>query len=1032
MNFSAPFIARPIGTSLMAIGLFLVGLVAWLDLPVASLPNIEMPTIRIQASRPGADPTIMAATIAAPIERRLGEIAGITEMSSVSSLGSTRITVQFELGRDIVSAARDVQAALNAAVADLPGDLPSLPTLRKVNPAASPILILALTSKTVKTSDLYDAADTVVAQRIMQLKGVADVTLNGAEQPAIRIRVNPLKLASMGLSVDRIRQTVSAANANSPVGIMHGDTRAIAVATNDQLRTVEEYRNLVIRMGGGNPVRLGDIASVEESTRNTRSSATFNGQPAVLLEITKEGSANVIETVDRVMALIPEIKRWIPEGVEITLLADRTATIRASVHEMQLTLVLAICLVMLTVLAFLRRLAPTIAAGVTVPLSLAGTAAAMWAAGFSIDNLSLMALVVSVGFIVDDAIVMIENVFRHLEEGKSPMKAALDGARQIGFTIISISISLLAAFIPLFFMDGVVGRFLLEFSMTLAFAIVASTIVSLTVTAMICAHLVNRPPSKEATLFDRLFERSLAAIVGAYGRSLAFTLRHNGLMLIVMALTMGATVWLYVTLPRGYIPRDDTGLLIGGMRAAPQVSYQAMEVLQKKAVDIIMQDPAVAGVGATVGGGGRRAAINRGRVFINLKPMAERKVSSQVVASRLRRNLAQVEGLRVFVAPTRDIRVGARESDSEYQITLWGTNVDQIYDWAPKIADAIKPIPGVAEVSTDRDRGGLEARVTIDRQAAARLGVTSQTISTALNNAFSQRQISIIYSPRNQYRVVLEVEPRFQRDPADLQHVYITGRNGAQVPLSAVATVRRTTAPLSVAHDGQFPAVTVSYTLEPEMQIDVATQNIMRKIAELHPPEGLNIDPSGDLAAFREQANKQPLLILAAVIAVYIVLGILYESLAHPLTIISTLPSAGLGALIALKVAGMDISVIALIGIVLLIGIVKKNGILMVDFALEAERQRGLSAREAIHEACLVRFRPILMTTLAAALGAVPLAFGSGAGSELRRPLGVAIIGGMLVSQILTLYTTPAIYVLLDKLHRRFQPKRHEVPAAAE
>ncbi len=603
MNFSAAFIKRPIGTSLLALGLLLVGLVAWMDLPVASLPSVELPTIRISASRPGADPATMAATVAAPLERRLGSIPGVTELTSVNSLGNSRITVQFDLSRDIVGAARDVQAALNGAVADLPGDLPTLPSFRKMNPAAAPVLILAMTSRTIRPSEIYDAADTVVAQRIMQVAGVADVTVSGAEQPAIRIRVDPLKLSAMGLSLDRVRQTVTAANANAPVGIMHGSNQAFAIAVNDQLKSPDDYRSLVIRTANGSPVRLGDIASVEESTRNTRSSATYNGQPAVLLVITKEASANVIETVDRIIGLVPEIKRWIPEGVDIEVLADRTGTIRASVADMQMTLALAIALVMLVVFAFLRRLAPTMAAGITVPLSLAGTAAAMWVVGFSIDNLSLMALAVSVGFVVDDAIVMIENVFRNLEQGKSPMQAALDGARQIGFTIISISVSLLAAFIPLFFMDGVIGRFLREFSLTLAFAIVASTIVSLSVTAMICAHFVRRPPSATATLFDRVVDRSLSGVVALYARTLQVTLRHNGLMLVVMVLTIGLTVALFVRMPKGFIPQDDTGLMFGGMRASPEISYQAMADLQRQAVEIVRRDPAVAGVGASIGGG---------------------------------------------------------------------------------------------------------------------------------------------------------------------------------------------------------------------------------------------------------------------------------------------------------------------------------------------------------------------------------------------------------------------------------------------
>jgi multidrug efflux pump len=1025
MNFSYPFIRRPIGTSLLAIGLFLVGAIAYHFLPVASLPSVDFPTIRVSASRPGADPAVMAATVAAPLERRLGEIAGVTEITSTSSLGSTSITVQFDLGRGIDRAARDVQAALNAALSDLPGDLPSLPTFRKVNPAASPVLIIALTSKTMPPGAIYDAADTVIAQRISQVDGVADVTVSGAEQPSIRVRVNPGAISAAGISFEDVRLAITNANSLIPLGVLEGPRQAEVLQTNDQLRTSAEYRSIVVKTTGSNVVRLADIATIQQATRNSRSAAWFNGQPAVLLIITKQGDANVIETVDRIKELLPELKRWIPASIDISILSDRTATIRASVADMQLTLAATIVLVMLVVFAFLRRGTPTIAAGVTVPLSLAGTCAAMWLVGFSIDNLSLMALAVSVGFVVDDAIVMIENMFRNLEKGHSPMRAAIEGARQIGFTVIAISVSLIAAFIPLLFMGGIVGRLFREFSVTLVFAIAISTLVSLSVTPMICAHFVRAAPSKTATWLDRTMEGLLGRVIAAYGRTLSAVLHHRVLTLIVMAATIALTVALYIKIPKGYFPQDDTGLVFGSTQASPDISFKAMVELQQQVTAIVLADPAVDGVGSSVGGSIGSASVNQGRLFISLKPLAQREgLTTARVVDRLRRKLEQVAGIRLFMVPAQDLRVGGRQGRSQYQFTLWSPHIDELQRWLPQVLDRVRQVPDLVDVSTDREQGGLQLNVSIDRQAAASLGVRVQDIDAALNNAFSQRQISTIYTQRNQYRVILEIDPQFQRDPGDLTRIFVPGNGRTQVPLSAVARFDRGLAPLVVNHQGQFPSVTITFGLRPDMPLETAKANVERAVQGLHMPDIVHAEFAGDVRAFAQTANAQPLLILAALLAVYIVLGVLYESLAHPLTIISTLPAAGLGALLALQLSGSELTVIAFIGIILLIGIVKKNGIMLVDFALEGERQRGLTPEKAIFEASLARFRPILMTTMAALLGAVPFVLATGPGSELRRPLGITIIGGLIVSQVLTLYTTPVIYLLLDKLHRRWSERR--------
>jgi multidrug efflux pump len=1031
-SISEPFIRRPVGTTLLSIGLFLVGVVAYEFLPVAAVPNVDFPSIRVSAARPGADPSVMAATVAAPLERRLGEIAGIDQITSTSSLGSTSIQLQFAIGRDIDRAARDVQAAINAALADLPSDLPSLPRFRKANTAAAPVFVLALTSKTISSSAIYDVADTVIAQRISQVPGVGEVTVSGADQPAVRIALNPVALSDAGIATDDVRLAIINANPLGPVGIFNGGRQSETLSTNRQMRTAAEFRDIMIKSSNGNFVRLSDVADVEDSVRNVRSIAWFNKQPAVLIQITKQGDANVIDTVDRVRELIPELRKWIPGGVEISTLVDRTGTIRASVQDMQLTLLATAFLVMMVVFAFLRRLTPTIAAGVSVPLALAGTCAGMWFAGFSIDNLSLMALAISVGFVVDDAIVMIENMYRNLERGMRPYQAALEGARQIGFTVLSISLSLVAAFTPLIFMDGIVGRLLREFSLTLTFAIVVSTVVSLTTTPMICAHYIKAATSDSATWFDRIVEGTLSRMVAFYASTLRMVLDFPMMTLLVFFATIALTVTLYIKIPKGYFPVDDSGFVIGSTRASPDISFQSMLGLQQQLADIVMADPAVAGIGSVLGGAGGPGGggSNRGVMFISLKAPGERGgMSTAQVIDRLRKDLYRVAGIRLFMFAAQDVRTGGRQSDSDFQYTLSSTDLDLLQKWAPIVGKQMETVEGITDVSSNRDPGGLQLTLSIDRQKASMLGVRVQDIDNALNNAFSQRQISIVYTQRNQYMVVLETDPKFQSDPSNLEHVFVAGAGGAQIPLSTVVHYQRSLSPLAVFHSQSIPSTTVSFNLLPDVPLEVATTNIQRAVQELHMPEGIRGSFDGNAGDFGKTTGRQPLLILGALVAMYIVLGVLYESLAHPLTIISTLPSAGLGALLALQITNTPLTIIAFVGIILLIGIVKKNGIMIVDFALDAERHRGLSSAEAIFEACSARFRPILMTTMAALFAGIPLVIATGPGTELRRPLGITIIGGLLVSQILTLYTTPVIYLLIDRLRRRSEPGAVAAPA---
>jgi multidrug efflux pump len=1008
-SLSAPFILRPVGTVLLSIGLLLLGSIAYVFLPVASLPNVEFPTIRVSASRPGADPATMAASVAAPLERNLGAIAGVNEITSWSSLGSSNIILQFDLNRNIDKAARDVQAALNAAVTDLPGDMPSLPQFRKMNPNAMPVLILALTSDTIPPDQLFDLADSVIAQRLSQLEGVAEVQVNGAEQPALRVRLDPARLAAMGLGTEEIRAAIVAGNTVSPLGSFEGELVSQTLASSGRLVTVADYENLILRSRNGAVVRLGDVASVTRGVRNTRAAGWYNGKPAVLLQITKLPDANVIATVDGVKRVLPDLQRWIPAGVDFNVMSDRTVMIRASVQDLEKSLVLSIALVMMVVFAFLRRAATVIAAGVTVPLSLGVAFAGMWAAGFTIDNLSLMAIVISVGFVVDDAIVMVENINRNIEAGLSPLRAALVGARQIGFTVISISLSLIAAFIPLLFMSGIIGRMFREFSLTLSFAILASAFVSLTVTPMICGRFMGRglpAPNR----FDAFVTRAS----DAYARSLEHALRRPILVLVIFLMTIGATVQLYRVMPKGMLPQDDLGLLFGWTEASPDVSFAAMEEVQRKASDILAADPVVESIASFVGGGW---SVNSGRMFISLK--SARSETSQQAIARLRQKLSVVPGIRVYLIAMQDVRVGGRQGRSNFQFTLWSSDAEQLYEWGAKVLERARTVPQVVDVSSDREKEGLQARVVIDRVAAARMGVAISAIDNVLSNAFSQRQISTIYGERNQYKVVLEVAPLRQRDPNDLGGLFVSGAGNAQIPLASIVRIERSSAPLTINHTGPFASVTINYAAAPNVPAEEANLALRDAVANLHLPQSVRADFSGDAKALTQTSDSGALLILAALVAVYIILGILYESLIHPLTIVSTLPSAGLGALIALQAIGMELTLVAFIGIILLIGIVKKNGIMLVDFAIAAERARGLTPAQAIREAARERFRPIVMTTLAAICGAIPIALAVGAGSELRRPLGVTIVGGLLLSQILTLYTTPVIYLLMSRFTKR-------------
>jgi multidrug efflux pump len=1019
MNISKPFIHRPVATTLLTIAVALSGVVAFRLLPVSPLPQVDFPTISVTAALPGASPETMASSVATPLERQFGRIAAITEMTSASYLGVSTVTMQFDLNRSIDAAARDVEAAINAARGYLPANLPSNPSYRKVNPADSPIFMISLTSNVLDKGRMYDAASTIMAQKLAQVKGVGQVFVGGSALPGVRVELNPMALNKYQIGLEDVRTALSGANANTPKGHFANKDHVWEVGANDQIFKAIDYKPLVVAYRNGAAVHVSDVGDAVDSVEDLRNAGYANGKPSVLLVIFRQPGANIIDTVDRIRAIMPQLQAEIPQTIQMTVSLDQTITIRASVREVERTLIISVILVILVVFVFLRSVRTTIIPSVAVPVSLIGTFGVMYMLGFSIDNLSLMALTISTGFVVDDAIVVIENITRYLEQGMRPMAAALRGASEIGFTVLSISVSLVAVFIPLLMMGGIVGRLFREFAVTLSVAIMVSLGVSLSTTPMMCAHML-REHSSHGWLY-RTSERGFNWIIAMYGRTLTRVLRHPVITLLVLIATMGLNVYLFYRTPKGFFPQQDGGRLQGQIQADQDTSFQAMQTLLLRISKIVEQDPAVQIVNGFTGGtGGGGVTTNTARMFITLKPLEERKTTSDYIIARLRPQLARVPGATLYLQASQDLRVGGRSSSALYQFTLRGDNLQDLTVYGPRMLLALRRLPQITDVNTDQQNNGLQSVLQYDRGAAARFAISPQLLDNTLYDAFGQRQVSTMYTALNQYHVVMEAAPQFWQDPETLRLVYVRAPSGQEVPLSAMARYVNTTAPLAVNHQGLFPAVTISFNLAPGVALGDAVGVILETAAKVGVPATIHTAFAGTAQAYQDSLSNEPLLIAAALAAVYIVLGILYESFIHPITILSTLPSAGVGALLALLICHMDLSIIAMIGIILLIGIVKKNAIMMIDFALAAERNEHKSSRDAIYEACLLRFRPILMTTMAALLGALPLALGSGTGSELRRPLGITIIGGLIVSQLLTLYTTPVVYLFMDRLQVRW------------
>ncbi len=1035
MSISTRAIERPVATTLLTIALLLAGGLAFLNLPVSPLPEVDFPVIFVGAALPGASPETMASSVATPLERQFGRIAGVNEMTSVSQLGSTGITLQFDLDRNINGAARDVEAAINSARAYLPSDLPSNPWYWKVNPADSPILILALTSDALTQDQIYDAADSIIGQKLSQVSGVGQVFIGGSSQPAVCIEANPTILNKLGLGLEGVRSAVAAENANLAKGSLANGGHSWMITDNDQLKKAKDYLPIIVAYHNGAPVRLADIADVEDSYSNVYNAGSFNGKPSVLVFIFRQPGANIIDTVDRAKAALPYLKASLPASIKLEIENDRTVTVRASVADVEVTLCISVLLVILVVFVFLREVRATLIPGVAVPLSIAGTFAILYVWGFSLDNLSLMALTISTGFVVDDAIVVIENVMRHVESGMAPHDAAVLGAREISFTVVSMSVSLMAVFIPIWLMSGIVGRLFREFAVTISAAIAVSLAASLTTTPMLCSRFLKPHDPSMHGVWYRVSERGFNWMNRGYRTSLGWVLQHQRFILTVTILTLAVNVVLFIYIPKGFFPEQDIGRLSGTIMGDQDISFAAMKDKTEKLAAIVQNDPTVETVAAYVGGGSQ----NTGRMYIGLKPLNKRHETANQVIDRLRDKLSHVPGITLYLTASQDLRIGGRHSNAEYQYTLTGQDLTQLYEWAPRLLDALRQAPQLRDVNSDQQMHGLEENLIIDRDTAARMGITPAQIDNALYDAFGQREISTIYQKLNQYHVVLEVDPRFKSNPDSLNSVYVIA-NGNQVPLSSFVHFGPSNTALAVNHQGQFPAVTISFNLAPGVALGEATRVIEETERQMRLPASIHGSFAGTAAAFQDSLSSEPLLILAALLAVYIVLGILYESYIHPITILSTLPSAGTGALLALLLFHMELDVISLIGIILLIGIVKKNAIMMIDFALEQERQ-GKSSEDSIHEAALLRFRPIMMTTGAALLGAVPLAFGRGMGSELRRPLGIAIVGGLIVSQMLTLYTTPVVYLYMDRFQLwllsqlpggRRKASKEEVPVFAD